>query len=256
MLTLRGTSFAAAAATVGATLIHPVPAAALAGAAVSLVGAIGLGVAFPHLGYFGPAIGHVPGRPGRVALTFDDGPHPDHTRGALDALDAAGGRATFFLVGDSVDRHADVAREISARGHEIGLHSRSHDDLLALRGRRAVDRDFAQAEEIFERVLGMRPTLYRPPAGVASPAIHAVARARGYTIVGWSVRGMDGVRTSPERVRARARRASDGDIVLLHDAIRRRDDVVPAGARALAGILDDLADRRLRTVTVTDLISG
>src|SRR5690242_10482392 len=59
-------------------------------------------------------------------LTFDDGPHPHGTPAVLELLDAAGQRAIFFLVGEQVERYPELAAEIAARGHEIGIHCHRH----------------------------------------------------------------------------------------------------------------------------------
>src|SRR3954447_14018018 len=64
--------------------------------------------------------------PSGVAITFDDGPDPEGTPAVLDALDAAGVKATFFLVGEQLMRHHAVARETAARGHELALHGYGH----------------------------------------------------------------------------------------------------------------------------------
>src|SRR3954470_8261340 len=76
---------------------------------------------------------------GGVALTFDDGPDPDSTPMVLDALDVAGGHATFFLVGEQLMRHHAIAREAAERGHELALHCFSHVRHMELPGRAAGD---------------------------------------------------------------------------------------------------------------------
>src|SRR6188474_2536721 len=83
-------------------------------AALSLAGAIGLGVAFPSLGVFGPVQSRIADGPGTVALTFDDGPHPLFTPRVLEALARGGHRATFFLVGRALERFPEQARAIRA----------------------------------------------------------------------------------------------------------------------------------------------
>jgi peptidoglycan/xylan/chitin deacetylase (PgdA/CDA1 family) len=246
------------AATWAVNVVGNVPGAVLTCATLSFMCVIALGVSFPALGVYGRAIGHVAGARPLVALTFDDGPHPVHTLRVLDALDAVGAHATFFAIAERVERHADLAREIVRRGHEVALHSHGHDPVLAIRSQAAVRRDFERSEAIFEKVLGARPKLYRPPAGVASPTIHAVASRLGYVVVGWSVRSLDGLTyTSAASVRARiGRRAGAGDVVLLHDAHPSHEDLVPAGVVALPDILADFGARGLRVTTVSELISG
>jgi peptidoglycan/xylan/chitin deacetylase (PgdA/CDA1 family) len=173
-----------------------------------------------------------------VALTFDDGPDPEWTPRVLDALDAAGAKATFFVIGRKVEAHPDVARAIVERGHAIGLHSYAHDRLFALRGEERVRADLLRAMAVIEKIVGARPTLFRPPIGHTNPIIARVADKLDLTVVGWSVSGHDGVRgAKPARVAARVcGGVRDGAIVLLHDAAERGDHE-PAGPRALPEIL-------------------
>src|SRR5690242_5722817 len=74
-----------------------------------------------------PALERLEPGAGRLALTFDDGPEQDATPAVLDALDAAGARATFFLLGEQLMRDTGLGREVAARGHEIALHGFAHD---------------------------------------------------------------------------------------------------------------------------------
>lgn len=220
-------------------------------AAGSVVGALGLGVAFPALQVFGPVVSRTGGAPGTLALTFDDGPHPRFTARVLEALDRAGQQATFFLVGRSLASHPDAGRAIRDAGHGIGLHSYAHSSCNAFFSRARLREDFAAAERTFEDVLGVRPKLYRPPVGLVNPRIMAVARERGLTVVAWSLRALDGVRVyAPGVIRRRVRRAQAGDIVLMHDALDGRPDDVPPGVLALPSILSDLAARGLRSVAL------
>ncbi len=91
-----------------------------------------LGVFWPERGMYGRVMSRGPER-AEVALTFDDGPSPRTTRRVLAALDAAGARATFFVVGHKVSQHPELTREIVERGHELGLHGFEHDRLFSLR---------------------------------------------------------------------------------------------------------------------------
>ena len=190
-----------------------------------------------------------------VALTFDDGPDPVHTRRVLDILDRHQAKATFFVIGRKVEKHPDVVREIVARGHEIGVHGFAHDRLFAFRGPRRVRGDLERAIRVVEGVTKRRPQLFRPPIGHTTPTIARIAEQLELTVVGWSVAGLDGLaRAEPKRVAARiARGLTDGAIVLLHDAAER-DDHAPAGVEALPAIFDAMTERNLRPAKLSDLI--
>ena len=154
-----------------------------------------------------------------VAITFDDGPHPEGTPAVLEVLARAGARATFFLVGEQVARYPSVAAEIAAAGHEIAIHGYRH-VLLLRRAPTALRADFARAHDVIASATGTEPTLYRPPYGVFSGPALLIVRELGWRTLLWSRWGRDwGRRATPEKIAERASRSlSGGDVVLLHDA--------------------------------------
>jgi peptidoglycan-N-acetylglucosamine deacetylase len=164
-----------------------------------------------------PAIERVPSG---VAITFDDGPDPDGTPPILDALDAAGVKATFFLVGEQLMRHHAVARETAARGHELALHGYEHVEHDSLRPQAARD-DLARGLGAFEAATGRKPRFFRPPYGRFSEASYDACRHLGMEPVYWSGWGMDWEPIPAERISDLATRdLADGSIVLLHDSAR------------------------------------
>jgi peptidoglycan/xylan/chitin deacetylase (PgdA/CDA1 family) len=154
-----------------------------------------------------------------VALTFDDGPHPEGTPAVLETLASRGATATFFLVGEQVRAHPGVARAVAEAGHEVAVHGDRHTLLLRRRARALAD-DFDRAAATIEDATGRTPSLYRPPYGVFSAAGLRLARARGWHPLLWSTWGRDWERrATPATI---ARRATcglrAGDVVLLHDS--------------------------------------
>ncbi|MGI8621899.1 MAG: polysaccharide deacetylase family protein, partial [Solirubrobacteraceae bacterium] len=171
-----------------------------------------------------------------VTLTFDDGPHPRGTPAVLECLDAAGVRALFFLVGEQVQRHPGLAREIADRGHVVAVHGYRH--RLALRiAPRALRADLDRAHDVIGQATGTTPDLYRPPYGVFSLATVAEVRRRGWRPLLWSHWGRDWARrATPRSVAALVLDGlGPGDVVLLHDA---DDYSVPGSWRATVGALD------------------
>ncbi|MDX6681517.1 MAG: hypothetical protein QOG94_1556 [Solirubrobacteraceae bacterium] len=190
--------------------------------------------------------------PGAVGLTFDDGPHPQGTPAVLEALAAAGARATFFVVGEQLRAHASVAREVVAAGHRLAVHGDRH-RATSLRTPGALRADLDRCAALVEEHAGVTPSRYRPPFGIFSPLALAEARRRGWTPLLWSAWGRDwSARATPASIAARATHAvRAGDVVLLHDA----DHYSAAGswrrtAQALPRILDELAARGLHAVAV------
>lgn len=154
-----------------------------------------------------------------IALTFDDGPHPEGTPAVLAELARAEAQATFFLVGEQVERMPALAAEIAAAGHAVGVHGYRH-TLLLRRSPASLRDDFARAEDVIGSAVGAPPTLYRPPYGVFSlPALRLVRRL-GWSPWLWSRWGRDWERgATAMTIASRATRdLSAGDVVLLHDA--------------------------------------
>jgi peptidoglycan-N-acetylglucosamine deacetylase len=186
-----------------------------------------------------------------VALTFDDGPHPEGTPALLDLLRDAGGKATFFLIGEQVERWPEIAERTAREGHTIALHGYRHRNLLRVPPR-ALASDLERGAHTIEHATGVVPALYRPPYGIFSPAGLAIARRRGYANLLWSRWGHDWRRfTTPERISAEVTRdLQDGDVLLLHDA----DHYSAPGSwrntlAAMPRVLDELARRDLKAVT-------
>lgn len=222
---------------------------------LSIATIVTLGTFFPNLAVFVDVVTRGADGARGAALTFDDGPHPVHTRSVLDALDRAGAKGTFFVIGNKVEAHPDVVAEIVRRGHEVGIHSWDHDRLLNMRRETNIVRDLAKTQDAIERATGIRPKLFRPPVGLTSPRTGVAVKQLGLTMVGWSARAFDGAgRPSVERVIGRIAPAlGHGAIVLLHDA-PERGDAAPTSLAALPELLALMEKRGLDGVTVSQLV--
>jgi peptidoglycan/xylan/chitin deacetylase (PgdA/CDA1 family) len=154
-----------------------------------------------------------------VAITFDDGPHPEGTPAVLEILAAAGAHATFFLIGEQVERRPELARRILDEGHGIALHGHRHRLQLRLSAGQLRD-DLARGIAAIEDATGTTPTLHRPPYGIYSPSGLQLARDRNLQPLLWSAWGKDWRKfTTAERIAARAtRNLQPGSVILLHDA--------------------------------------
>jgi peptidoglycan/xylan/chitin deacetylase (PgdA/CDA1 family) len=157
--------------------------------------------------------------PHAVALTFDDGPHPHGTPATLEVLRAAGIRATFFLVGEQVQRDPAIAAEIAAAGHDVGVHGHRHRNLLRLAPAR-VGEDLLRGEEAIACACGITPRLYRPPYGILTTAALVHARRHGFAILLWTRWGRDWrARATPATIADDAAAGLRGsEVILLHDA--------------------------------------
>jgi peptidoglycan/xylan/chitin deacetylase (PgdA/CDA1 family) len=189
-----------------------------------------------------------------AVLTFDDGPDPDSTPAVLDALDAAGARATFFVVGEQLMRHHAIAREALARGHELALHGFEHVHHETMRGRSARD-DVARALGTFEAAVGRQPRFFRPPYGHFSEHSYEACADLGLKPAYWSAWGLDWEAIGAERIAEIAcGDLADGAVVLLHDSPRygHRPSALPT-AGAVAPIVARAAELGLALAPLGEL---
>jgi peptidoglycan/xylan/chitin deacetylase (PgdA/CDA1 family) len=155
----------------------------------------------------------------RVAITFDDGPHPHGTPSVLETLREHGAKATFFLAGEQVERRPSLAAEIVAAGHRVELHCHRHRNQLRLTPRMLLD-DAERGRAAIEEATGQAIADYRPPYGIFSASGLRAIRSRGWRPVLWSKWGRDwDRRATPESITRRVTtNIRPGDVVLLHDA--------------------------------------
>jgi peptidoglycan/xylan/chitin deacetylase (PgdA/CDA1 family) len=254
---LFAVALVAASGIVVATLTgHDVPWWLLAADALALLSAIGGGVFLLGSGLFArPILAVAPARArDRVAITFDDGPDREHTLPLLDILERGGHRATFFVIGERAAAAPELLEEIVRRGHGLGNHSFAHAHSTPFQHPAKLAADLARAQELMARA-GAQVRFFRPPIGLLSPRVAEAARRIGLTIVGWSATARDGraattAQTAAARLIAAAR---PGAILVLHDAVERGGRA-PVAAAALGPLVDALAARGLRSVTLDELI--
>jgi peptidoglycan/xylan/chitin deacetylase (PgdA/CDA1 family) len=205
------------AALAGALAVSGRPAeGALVAGATALAAVAVLHALWPPFDVTGRSLRRGPRDRAAVALTFDDGPSGD-TPAVLDALDRAGVRATFFVLGEAAERRPDLVREVARRGHAVGLHGHTHARLaLAGPGTVAAEIDRCLAAV---RAAGVEPApWFRAPHGWKGPFLHQALRERGLTLVAWTRGVWDTARPGAPVIAERATRAPRaGEILLLHD---------------------------------------
>ncbi|MSQ83999.1 MAG: polysaccharide deacetylase family protein [Myxococcales bacterium] len=222
---------------------------------IGLAAAVTIGVRFAQTGVFARPLLRVSAAKGRLALTFDDGPHPRHTRQILDLLDACGQRATFFVVGDKVAHYPEVAREIVARGHGIANHSLRHQPWTPMLPARMLATELVTANTLIFRHTGVKPTFFRAPVGLISPPVAAAALRAGLQLVHWSGTARDGLAwAQPQACLERLRKATvAGAILVLHDGVGVDDCIA---VRILPQLLADMAALGLQSVRLDELVAA
>ncbi len=184
-----------------------------------------------------------------IAMTFDDGPHPQNTTRLLDMLRARNIKATFYVIGRSVDLYPQVVRRTVAEGHEIGNHSNTH-RLLSKLGDAEIISDLGRCRDAVARAAGVQPRTMRPPyGGLLQRQRELVHSEFGYPTILWSVDPLDWKRPGAGVITSRILAGtSAGGIVLAHDLHSQTVDAMPA-------TLDGLLSRGYKFVTVSQMIA-
>lgn len=190
---------------------------------------------------------HGPRTGGRVAITFDDGPHPSLTPRVLEVLRLHDVHATFFLLGTQTEKYPEVAQTIVEAGHELANHSHSHRSFRSLFPSEIAG-ELARTDAAIIAAAGVHPRFVRPPFGRFPESAVALIRDRGGDVVLWSVDAAEWSAESPDRVaEIIVDAATPGSIILLHDP-------EPATVHALPEILAGLKRRGLQPVSVSELL--
>ena len=188
----------------------------------------------------------------RVALTFDDGPHPRYTPQILEILEEYGVVATFFSVGINAETYPELIKRELAAGHEIGNHTYNHYHVSKL-SQEALEKDIHACTQALERISGRKITLFRPPEGICSDSVKAICGADGMCIVLWSIDTRDWAHPAVCDIYQNVKQnVKDGAIILMHDFIGKNSPT-PAALRQIIPMLLALG---YEFVTVTQLLEG
>ena len=187
-------------------------------------------------------------RPGRVALTFDDGPDPEWTPVVLDILDEYGVKATFFVIGVRVAEYPEIAAEVLRRGHSLQNHGYRH-HLITTLSDWEVRREIVRSRETIMRATGHTPTCFRPAYGQFDERTIAIADEVGETLVLWSVDSADYYYlAAPGTIQSVLADLHAGDVILMHDTLgwvaRDALPVIIEAVRAAGLGFDTLCDGR------------
>ena len=188
----------------------------------------------------------------KIALTFDDGPHPRYTPKILDILDKYGIKATFFVIGENAMYYSDALMQISERGHEIANHTYSHitfskSNLGKLKG------EIERCEtEIFKRTQ-CKTKLFRPPEGMMSQELRSIVGEMEYTVILWDLDTRDWAHTPPGEIAENiTKNIRSGDVIQMNDFIGYNSPT----PEALELFIPVLLERGYKFVTVSELIEA
>lgn len=188
----------------------------------------------------------------KIALTFDDGPHPSQTIKILDILDKYGIKATFFAVGINVDNYGQSLVEVARRGHEIGNHTNTHPKVSKL-DYNSLKKEFIECESKISGLCNYNTKLLRPPEGMIDSGVTDIARELGYKVILWDIDTRDWAKTPPQKIAEHVvSKVSSGDIILMHDYIGKNSPT----AEALELFIPKLLDMGYKFVVVSELIES
>lgn len=179
-----------------------------------------------------------------AAITFDDGPNPDHTGRLLEGLKERGVTATFFLLGKEAEKYPELVLQIYEEGHLVATHSYEHVNLCELSDEKACWQ-VEKTNDIIEEITGERPQYLRPPFGCWKENLDCETEM---IKVLWDVDPLDWNENNSTEIAKRVlNKVEDGDIILLHDASE-------SSVNAAFKIIDALKEQGYRFVTVEELI--
>ncbi|MDO5061660.1 MAG: polysaccharide deacetylase family protein [Peptostreptococcaceae bacterium] len=152
-----------------------------------------------------------------IRLTFDDGPDPQYTEMLLDLLKEHQVKATFFVIAEKAQRHPDIIKQISAQGHEIGLHCNRHQRALYRLPHQTIG-DIKQGLYILEKQ-GISVRSYRPPHGYVNLAMLRFLQKEGLQMELWDILPRDwNGKSAQEILHAMEKKLHRGNVICLHDS--------------------------------------
>ncbi len=204
----------------------------------------------------GDPVCHGPRSGKRIALTFDDGPNEPYTSQILDVLKDKDVPATFFLVGQNVERYPETTRRILREGLPVGNHTWDHQPLVCL-SPAAVREELEGWEKAMAPVGLPGAKIFRAPHGWKTPIVSFILKEKGYRLIGWSRGVWDSDRPDADVLfhRLTDRPLKDGDILLLHDGAENRPGIDRSQTVAvLPRVIDYYKNLGFRFVTIPDML--
>ena len=186
----------------------------------------------------------------KIALTFDDGPHPRYTERILGILEQYDIKATFFVIGVNIQNYPEPFAKVVAAGHEIGNHSFSH-SVCGSRDYTEIVTEMQKCDSLIFDITGKKPSLYRPPCGIYDLEVENAAKSADHSIVLWSVDTLDWKNTPSEEIKVNVlENVKGGDIILMHDYTSGKNTT----CKALELMIPELLAKGYEFVTVSELI--
>ncbi|HTA63083.1 MAG TPA: polysaccharide deacetylase family protein [Bacteroidia bacterium] len=162
-----------------------------------------------------------------VAITFDDGPHGEATEKVLTVLKEYNVTGTFFCIGKKINDQVSLLKKINEAGHIVANHSYAHGNLFDLQTTKKLTEELELTNKVIKDAISKVPAFFRPPYGVATPALGRAIQKNKMISIGWSIRSFDTSIKNPEKTFQNIQsQIKSGSIILLHDRVEGCDIVV------------------------------
>lgn len=180
----------------------------------------------------------------KIALTFDDGPHPKYTEQLLDGLKSRGVQATFFVTGEHASLHPDVIERMSEEGHLIGNHTYSHMQLRT-GNREQFKEELIKTNQVIREITGEDVLYVRPPYGTWDKSFESELNM--FPVL-WTIDPLDWCSDNADRVADKVvKKAGENDIILMHDYYE-------SSVTAALEVVDELQKEGYTFVTVEEIL--
>ena len=186
-----------------------------------------------------------------IAITFDDGPNPIFTAQVLEIFREAEGKATFFMIGEQMDKHPEMVKKVVEQGHEIGNHTYTHPKLSQLSLAECLD-EIERAEKLLEELVGQKPVVFRPPYLDYNQDTILIMQQKDYPMIGalnmdaqdWEMPGVDHILVKSREC------VKNGSILIFHDGYGDRSQTI----EAVRILVSELTSQGYQLVTVSELL--
>jgi peptidoglycan/xylan/chitin deacetylase (PgdA/CDA1 family) len=187
-----------------------------------------------------------------VAITFDDGPNPIYTPQVLEIFANVEGKATFFMIGEQMEKNPEVVKEVAEQGHEIGNHTFSHPKLSELTPADCLA-EMERNEQIIRELTGQSPVVFRPPYLDYNHDTISIVESKGYSMIGaLNLESQDWEQPGVEHILSASRKSvRNGSILIFHDGYGDRSQTI----QAVKKLVSELKSQGYQLLTVSELLN-
>lgn len=188
-----------------------------------------------------------------VAITFDDGPNPIYTPQVLEIFAKAEGKATFFMIGEQMEKNPEIVKEAAEQGHEIGNHTYSHPKLSELTPADCLG-EIERTEQMIRDLTGKQPVTFRPPYLDYNQETISVVESKGYSMIGaLNLEAQDWEQPGVNHILSASRKCvKNGSILIFHDGYGDRSQTI----QAVRELVFELKSQGYQLLTVSELLNS